>query len=268
MNNNLSKSDRIKNWKKGMIAASPLCLGYIAVSFTFGISAQSVLTPGQASLMSATCLSSSGQFASLSIILVSAPLWELALAQFIINARYALMSCAISQKLGQEIKTSHRLIIACGVTDEVFGIISDIPGKLNLYFLFGMVSLTVPSWVLGTFIGSVAHDFLPQVAVTSLGVAFYGMFIAVIIPPTKKNRILMVLVCVSMIISCLFNITPILGEISPGIKIIILTIVITSVVAYLFPVNNNKENNQNESITQNQNCNNEISVVASEMGRA
>lgn len=240
MNNSSSK---FENWKKGMIAAAPLCLGYIAVAFTFGISAKEVLSPSHAVLMSATSLSSSGQFAALGLILVSAPFWEMAMAQFIINIRYALMSCAISQKLDPNVPVRHRLVIALGITDEVFGIASEIPGKLNVHFLFGMVTVAVPSWVLGTLIGSIAHNFLPQVVVTSLGVAFYGMFIAVIIPPTRKNKVLMAIVLVSMITSALFDLTPVLSGISSGIKIIILTLIISTLAALLFPVHKKSDSN-------------------------
>lgn len=246
------EAKRLFNWKKGVIAAAPLSLGYVAVAFTFGIAAQNVLNPFQASLMSLTSLSSTGQFAALGLIMVSAPVWELALAQFIINARYALMSCAISQKLDSNVPSRHRLIIAMGITDEVFGIVSEIPGKLNVNYLFGMVSVTVPSWVLGTLFGSMAHGFLPQVVVTSLGVAFYGMFISVIIPPTKKSKILMGLVCISMVSSCLFDITPIIKSISPGIKIVVLTVAITSIAAYLFPIKNEENKNDQKDVEQDQ----------------
>lgn len=224
-------------WKNGLKDGIPICLGYFAVSFTFGIMASGAgLSPWQAVVMSFTNLTSAGQFAALGIIVAKAPFMEMAAAQFIINLRYCLMSCSLSQKLDDKTPFFHRFLIGYGVTDEIFGVSVCRPGRLNPFFSYGLIAAAVPGWTLGTLLGAVSGDFLPPRILSALNVALYGMFLAVIIPPAKGNRILSGVILVSMVCSLIAAVTPVLNTISSGFKIIILTLLIAGAAAYLFPV--------------------------------
>lgn len=221
----------------------PIGLGYFAVSFTFGIMAsKSGLTSGQAVLISLTNLTSAGQFAGLGIIVSGASMAEMAFAQLIINLRYCLMSCSLSQKLDKSVPFFHRFLIGYGVTDEIFGVSVCKPGWLSPWYSYGLMSVAIPGWTLGTLAGAISGGLLPSRVLSALGVALYGMFLAIIIPPAKRSRILAGVIAVSMACSLLFTLIPVLNQISSGFKIIILTVVIAGIAAFLFPVAEEKEN--------------------------
>lgn len=225
------------SWINGMKDGIPICLGYIAVSFTFGIVARNAgLTPLQAVVMSAANLTSAGQLASLGIIGAGAGFLEMAVTQLVINLRYCLMSCALSQKLGAEAPLFHRLFVAYGVTDEIFGVSVLKAGRLSPYYNYGLISVAMPGWVLGTFLGVVSGNVFPDRIVGALSIGIYGMFIAVIVPPAKENRILAGLVIFAMAVSWCFTKIPAVSGISSGFKIILLTVVIAGAAAVLFPV--------------------------------
>ena len=229
----------------------PICLGYLAVSFTFGIMAKNAnLSVWEAVLISATNVTSAGQFAGLSLITAGASYLEMAFTQLIINLRYCLMSCALSQKLSQDTPFFHRFFISYGVTDEIFGISVSLKDKLHPFYSYGAISVAVPGWVMGTFLGIVSGNILPERVISALSVALYGMFIAIIIPPSRGNKVIGGIVAISMAASLIFSIAPVLCQISSGFRIIILTIVIAGVAAALFPVtddSNVKEAAENES---------------------
>lgn len=215
----------------------PICLGYIAVSFTFGImTGNAGLSVWEAVLISATNVTSAGQFAGLNLILASASYMEMAVTQLIINLRYCLMSCALSQKFSSNTPFFHRFVVAFGVTDEIFAVSVCREGKLSPFYSYGVMSVAIPGWILGTFLGIVSGNLLPARIVSALSVALYGMFIAVIIPPTKGNKVLAGIVLISMLMSTVFTYAPALSNISSGFRIIILTILIAGVAAYFFPV--------------------------------
>ena len=225
------------NFTAGVRDGIPIFLGYMAVSFTFGIMGRNAgISAWEAVLISATNLTSAGQFAGLSLISASASYMEMAVTQFIINLRYCLMSCALSQKLDNHLPFFHRFFIAYGVTDEIFGVSIGRKGKLSPYYSYGVISVAAPGWVLGTFLGIVMGNVLPTRVVSALSVALYGMFIAVIIPPAKESRVIRALVLVSMILSLIFTKAPYLNQISSGFRIIILTLVIAGAAAFFFPV--------------------------------
>ena len=194
--------------------------------------------------MSFTNLTSAGQFAALGIIQAGAPFVEMAVAQLIINLRYCLMSCSLSQKLESGIPSFHRFLMAYGVTDEIFGVSVCRPGMLSPFYNYGLICVAVPGWTLGTLLGAISGDLLPARLLSALNVALYGMFLAVVIPPAKGNRILTGVILASMALSFLFTRIPALDHISSGFKIIILTIMIAGAAAILFPV---KEEPVNES---------------------
>lgn len=226
-----------KAWRSGVKNGIPVGLGYLAVAFTFGIMAkQAGLSPFEAGFMSATNLTSAGQFAGLTLIASVATVLEIALTQIIINSRYFLMSFALSQKIDPNTSFFHRLIMAFGITDEIFGVSVAAPGKLHPFYVYGVMSVAVPGWVLGTLLGVISGNVLPDRLMSALSIALYGMLLAVIIPPAKGNKILSALIVISMGLSLLFAVLPMLQTISSGVKIIILTFLIAGIAAFLFPV--------------------------------
>ena len=224
-------------FKNGLRDGIPVGLGYVAVSFSFGILASKAgLTVWQAVLMSLLNLTSAGQFASLSVITACGSYLELALSQLIINLRYSLMSCSLSQKIDQKAPFYHRFLVAFGNTDEVFGLSSSVEGALSPFYSYGLMGMAVPGWTIGTLLGAVAGDILPARVLSALGVALYGMFCAIIIPPAKKDKLLRVLILIAMGSSLIFAVTPMLKEISSGMRVIILTVGISALAAWKFPV--------------------------------
>lgn len=239
---------RSESFKKGIRDGIPIGLGYFAVSFTFGMMAVSGgLSVWQAVLISLTNLTSAGQFAGLEIIIAGGSYWEIALTQLIINLRYCLMSFSLSQKLQRDIPWAHRYAVAFGVTDEIFGVSASQPGKLSPYYNYGAMCVAIPGWTLGTLVGGISGNILPEFLVSALSVAIYGMFLAVIIPPAKKNRVVLAVVAASMAISSLFAVVPVLNRVSSGFVIIITTILVAGAAAYFFPVEEETEESVNES---------------------
>ena len=229
------------NWQAGMRDGLPICLGYLAVSFTFGIAAKNAgLSPFAATLMSATNLTSAGQFAALSLIAASASYYEMAVTQLVINLRYCLMSCALSQKLESNTPFFHRFIMAFGISDEIFGVSVSVPGSLSPFYTYGLMTVAVPGWALGTLLGILLGSILPARLLSAFSIALYGMFIAVIIPPAKSNKILAGIILLSMLASGFFALVPLLNSISSGFKIILLTLLIAGGAAWLFPVQQEK----------------------------
>ncbi len=236
-------SDRKKEYRAGILDGVPIGLGYLAVSFTFGImAADAGLTVLQATILSLTNLTSAGQFAGLGVIQAGASFAEMALTELIINLRYCLMSCSLSQKLARNMPFFHRFFMAYGVTDEIFGVSVCREGILSPWYSYGLISAAVPGWTFGTLLGAVSGSILPQRLLSALGVALYGMFLAVILPPARKNKILMGIILVSMGASLLFSLLPVVSGISSGFKIIILTVLIAGGAAFLFPVKEETEN--------------------------
>lgn len=222
---------------RGMREGIPVALGYFVVSMTIGIAARKAfLTPTQATVMSLTNLTSAGQFASFAIIAAGAPYLELLLSQAVINLRYCLMSCALSQKVDQKMPFYHRLIMACGITDEIFGLSIGQKGKLDPWYMYGAMAVAIPGWTIGTLVGILSTGVLPPSFLNAMNMALYGMFIAIFMPAARENKILLPIIFVSMSLSAVFHLAPWFGFISSGMKIIILTLVISLAAAVLFPV--------------------------------
>lgn len=239
---------RYSSFIAGIRDGIPIFLGYLAVSFTFGIMAKNGgLSAWQAALLSATNLTSAGQFSGLSLMSVCAPLAEVAVAQLVINLRYCLMSCSLSQKISGDTPFFHRFFIAYGVTDEIFGVSMSREGFLSPFYFYGIIGISVLGWVSGTFIGVVSGGLLPMRAVSALSIALYGMFIAIIVPPARKRKELAGIIVVSMLLSLLFTVAPLLREISSGFRIIILTLLISGAAAILFPISDGDEREKLEN---------------------
>ncbi len=222
---------------KGMRDGTPIGLGYFAVAFTLGIASKKAgLTAFQASVMSATMLASAGQFAGIGMIAAGAGYMELAVTELVVNLRYLLMSSALSQKVQRDRPFYHRFLMAYEVTDEIFGIAMSVEGRLHPAYMYGAVTVAAPGWVLGTFLGSVIGMILPANVMSAMNVALYGMFLAVVIPPSKKSRVIAGVVALSMAASSAFSLIPALSNISSGFQMIILTILLAGTAAVLFPV--------------------------------
>ena len=233
-------------FKKGIKDGIPIFLGYLAVSFTFGIAAKNAeISVGEAVLMSATNLTSAGQFAALDVIAGSASYFEMAFTQLIINLRYCLMSSALSQKISHKMPFFHRFIMSFGVTDEIFGLLVNVQGKISPFYSYGIMSVAIPGWTFGTLLGIISGSLLPERILSALSVALYGMFIAVIIPAARKSKIIAGIVVVSMLLSLAFTKIPVLSNISSGFRIIILTVVIAGIAAFLFPIKENSDKGEN-----------------------
>ena len=226
-----------KQFLRGLRVGIPISLGYLAVSFTLGITAKNAgMTALQATLTSLLVNASAGQYAAFTMIAANSGYLEIAIMEAVTNARYILMSCALSQKLPATSKLWHRLVIGFNVNDEIFGMAIAEEEKLNPFYYFGMMAIAMPGWALGTFLGTSVGNILPPNIVSALSVGLYGMFLAVIIPAAKKSRIILGVVAASMAASFLLEWAPLTAAIPAGTRTILLTVVISSLAAVLFPV--------------------------------
>ena len=225
------------NFFRGIRVGVPISLGYLAVSFTLGITAKNAgLTAAQALLTSVLVNASAGEYAAFTLMASQSGYLALAVMELVTNARYILMSCALSQKLGPEAKNWQRLLIGFNVNDEIFGMASAEEGKLNPFYYFGMMAIAMPGWAAGTFLGAYVGNVLPAGAVSALSVGLYGMFLAVIITAARKSKIILGVVAVSMAASFLCTCLPGISHISAGTRTILLTVVLSAGAAALFPV--------------------------------
>ena len=225
-----------KLFAKGFRHGIPIGLGYLSVAFTFGMKAVADgLSPLEALLISMTNVTSAGQFAGLPLILAQASYLEVALTQLIINLRYALMSLSISQKMDSDMNTPRRLFFSFMNTDEIFAVASSQPGKVSHWYLYGLMTAPYLGWSVGTILGAVAGTLLPVFLRNALGIAIFGMFLAIIVPPAKENRVVLGCVLSAFAASAAFAFLPVLRDLSSGNRTIILTVVISALAAVLFP---------------------------------
>lgn len=224
-------------FKDGVHTGLPVGLGYFSVSFGFGAMAVAQgLNAINATLISATNLTSAGQFAGLTLIVAAGTLLEMVMTQVIINSRYFLMSLALAQRMGQHIGFLPRLLIAFFNTDEIFALAMARPRELTVSFLLGLGTLPFLGWTGGTLMGALAGSVLPQDIRAALGVMLYGMFIAIVVPPARKEKPVMITVILALIFSCLFTWLPVLKQVSAGISIVICTVAAAAMAAVLFPI--------------------------------
>lgn len=222
---------------EGMRDGLPIGLGYFAVSFSLGIVARNAsLTPLQGFIASFFCVASAGEYALFTSMQTAASFIEIALITLVVNARYLLMSTALTQRFDPKTPLLHRFFIGFGVTDEIFGITIARPGYINPFYNYGALLVAIPLWSIGTSLGIIAGNFLPTRVVSSLSVALYGMFLAIIVPPAKKNIVIMVSVLVSFAASFIFTKLPLVSQLSGSTRTIILTVVISSIVALIKPI--------------------------------
>lgn len=217
--------------------AIPVGLGYFAVSFSLGIAAGAAdFTIVQSALLSLLNLSSSGQYAGLVLTREQAGIVELILMILIANARYLLMSCALSQRLDPDMPFWHRFLIGYGVTDEIFGLEIASQGYVRPSYVYGMYLTSVPGWVIGTALGVFMGNIMPPVVAEALNVAIFGMFLAIIVPPSKENHTALGFVVLAFAASYLASVIPVVRDISSGTRTLVLTVLISAAAAALFPV--------------------------------
>lgn len=235
----------LQAFRRGFRDGIPIGLGYLAVSFSLGIAARNVgLNAFQGFLMSLLNNASAGEYAGLTVIAANSPYLEIAIVTLITNARYLLMSCAMSQRLSPQLSLGHRLLMSYDITDELFGIAISQPGTLNPYYTYGSVIAPLPGWAVGTALGVIAGNILPARLVSALSVALFGMFLAVIIPPAKQNKVVAVLIILAFISSFAATCLPWISSLSDGTRTIILTVILSAGAAILFPIPT--ENNTDE----------------------
>ncbi len=214
----------------------PIGLGYFAVAFSLGITAKSIgLGPFTCMITSILCHASAGEYAVYSLIGAGATYLEMAVMTFIANARYLLMSTAMSQRMAPELSFGHRLLMGFGITDELFAVSISQPGTLNPFFMYGGMIVAIPMWALGSAIGCFSGGVLPVRIVSALSVALFGMFLAIIIPPARDDHIIAILIVISFAASFLFSVAAPFNAISEGTRTIILTVVISAAAAIFFP---------------------------------
>lgn len=224
-----------------MRAGIPICMGYFAVAIALGISARSAgITSLQAAFTSLLINASAGEYVGFALIAAGASYVEVALMEAVANARYLLMSASLSQKLDGRTRLWERLLLGFTVTDEIFGASISVEGKLSPYFTYGAFIVATTGWTGGTFVGAMLGDVLPVRLLSALAVGLYGMFISVFVPEAKKNKVVMALVGTSFALSLALEYIPYVRDISEGIRIIVLTVIISLAAAIIFPV---KEDN-------------------------
>jgi len=233
--------------RSGIHAGIPIGLGYFAVSFSLGIAARNAgLTAFQSFLASMLCNASAGEYAGFTSIAANATYLEIGIITLVANLRYLLMSCAMSQRLRPGFPLIHRLLMGYYLTDELFGIAISRPGYLDPFYTYGAVLIAGPAWGIGTALGNIAGSLLPARLVSALSVALYGMFLAVIIPPSRKNKVIAGIVSLSFVSSLATSYLPKISQLSQGTRTILLTICLSATAALLFPV---KQNTNEEELS-------------------
>lgn len=220
----------------------PIALGYLSVSFGFGIMAVSNgLSVFAAVLISMTNLTSAGQVAGLTVIASNGSMIEMAIAQLVINLRYSLMSLSLSQKLDRRFTVLSRLAVSFGITDEIFAVSSGKPHEVSKQYMAGLISLPWVGWALGTLLGAAAGEILPEKLKAALGIAIYGMFVAIFVPAARKAFGVLCVVVIAVAASCCLRYIPVFSGISEGFAIIICTVIAAVIGAVCFPVPMNEE---------------------------
>ena len=222
------------NFFRGMLHGIPIGLGYLSVSFGFGILAvKSGLSVWEATLISLTNLTSAGQAAGVEVIASHGTLLEMILVQLTINIRYALMALSLSQKLDKTFTFPHRMLASYGITDEIFGVCSAQPEMLVPAYMYGMILISTIGWVLGTFLGAFSGELLPESVSSALGIVLYGMFLAIIVPPSRKQKSIFCVVLTAGILSILCKY--LIPALSGGFAVILCAVTASVLGAILFP---------------------------------
>ena len=232
----MSKSNA-KIFQEGMKDAIPIGLGYFAVAFSLGIAARNAgMNAVQGFLLSFLNNASAGEYAGITVIAANASYIEIAVVTLIANARYLLMSCAMGQRLKPGLSFGHRLLMGYDITDGLFGIAIARPGYLEPFYTYGAMLTAIPCWAAGTACGIIAGNIMPARVVSALSVSLFGMFLAIIIPPAKKDKVVAALIILAFAASYASSCLPLISSISEGTRTIILTVILSAGAAYFFPI--------------------------------
>ena len=227
------KNDFLLGIKHGL----PVCFGYFSVSMAFGITAVLEGMPiWSVILISLLNLTSAGQFAGTNIIVAHGTMMELAITSLIINMRYFLMSLSVSQKMNKSVTLLQRMAIAFGITDEIFAISVQRNKKLSASYMAGLILTPLIGWVGGTTVGAVATSIMPTIVSQAMGISLYAMFIAIVMPPARNDNKVLFAVILSVILSLIFNYIPVFKGLGSGWIIIIITLIVSTLFATLFPL--------------------------------
>ena len=225
------------NFAQGVRDGVPIGLGYLSVSFSFGLMAvRAGLPVWTAVLISASNLTSAGQVAGLSIIAAGGALIEMIVTQFVINMRYALMAVSLSQKTDASFTTLRRMTAAFGITDEIFAVAASQDGTFGAKYLYGLIVMPFLGWTGGTFLGAAAGSILPEAIKAALGIAIYGMFLAIIVPPAMTDRGAFLAALCAAVLSCCLTYIPALSAISQGFSVVICACAAAALAAWLHPI--------------------------------
>lgn len=236
---------RYEEFKEGIRDGIPICLGYISVSVAFGMTAVlSGIPVWAAVLISLTNVTSAGQFAGTNLLVAQGTYLELALTTLIINIRYFLMSLSVSQRVEERMGIGKRLAAAFGITDEIFAVSMQRKKRLSAPYMAGLILTPVLGWTGGTLIGATATSLMPPILSAALGIALYGMFIAIIIPPARIHKSVLYAVLLAVVMSCCFYWIPGLNKLSGGWSIIIITVAVSALMAWKFPVSPEDEEDE------------------------
>ena len=238
-------------FRKGLEDGIPVALGYFSVSIAFGLMAvQCGCSWFEAVLISFTNLTSAGQFAGVTVMAGMGTYVEMAVTQVVINSRYALMAIALSQKTDRKFKGIWRLILGFAITDEIFAIAVSRDEKISRRYFAGLASLPILGWSAGTFCGAVLGNIMPDIVTNALGVALYGMFVAVVVPKTRESRHVLIVVLIAVAISSLLYYVPVFSIISSGFAIIICAVIASAVGALLFPVSDDSDLSEESALIE------------------
>ena len=231
------KEEHLKDWKRGFLRGVPIGIGYIPVSFTFGL----FVVEGQfpiwlAIFISLSNLTSAGQFAGSTLIMAGASYFEILLTTLVINLRYMLMSLSLSQKVENKMSIGQRMLVSFGITDETFTIASVEPGKISYFFLLGLITCPIIGWTLGTALGAILCSALPPEVSAAMGIALYCMFIAIIVPPAKKEKSILMVILMSVMFTCMLKYLPVFSFVSDGFRVIIATVLAAAIGAVCCPI--------------------------------
>lgn len=230
---------------KGLRDGVPICVGYLSVSFVYGMMCTEIGIPvALALLISGTNLTSAGQFAGTELMAACAPLFEIAVTTLVINIRYTLMSLSLSQRL--ELPIWQRAIVSFGNTDEVFAVAMGAEHPLTFRYMIGLILTPYLGWTVGTLLGATVTGLMPPSVRSALGIAIYGMFVAILVPPARKLRPVLITCILSVILSCLFRYLPVLGSLSSGWVIILCAVLSAAFAAWRFPLRDETEEQREE----------------------
>lgn len=221
----------------GLRDGTPIALGYMAVAFSLGIiAAKAGITAPEGFLSSFFTRASAGEYGTYTLVAVQAAYAEVVVMCIVANLRYMLMSAALSQKIKPGTSWVHRLLMACCITDEVFGISVARPGYTPPSYTYAAAFISTLFWATGCAVGIIAGSLLPQPIVTALSMSLYGMFLAVIIPPAHTDKNVLYALIASFLLSGLCAMAPMVGQWSSGMRTVVLTIIISAVTAWLKPI--------------------------------